>query len=145
MTKDETAKLIDFGSAIELNNATECNNESDLRGTSLYLAPECWNGKYSPASDMWAVGVLLCFMLFFTAPFNAATRAELKDKILATASTEGGIERVLNKLYGRRFVSDECKDLLLHIFEVNPERRLTACQALEHGWVKKYSVAGIVA
>ncbi len=97
LTKDHTAKLVDFGSAVELNGAEQFLNVGDVRGTLMYLAPECWNGIYSPASDIWALGVLLCFMLFMTVPFNAATKEEQKAKVTAVVNQND--LSVLKKLY----------------------------------------------
>ncbi len=34
-----------------------------LQGTPWYLAPECCRAKWYPASDVWAVGVMACYLL----------------------------------------------------------------------------------
>ena len=145
LTSQTDVKLIDFGSAIELFESKTYSNTGNLRGTSLYLAPECWTGTYSPASDIWALGVLLCFILFLTAPFNANTRNELKEKICAALEIKKskGISFV-TKFCARRFISEECKDFLAKVLEVDYEQRISSEEALNHPWIKKYSANGMV-
>jgi serine/threonine protein kinase len=36
-------------------------------------------------------------------------------------------------------VSDEAKDLVAKLLEDDPDKRITAAQALEHPWIKKYA------
>ncbi len=95
--KDHVTKLIDFGSAVELHEAEQFLNVGEIRGTLMYLAPECWNGIYSPASDIWAAGILLCFILFMTVPFNCATREAQRAKMRAVEEMHDKF--FLNRVY----------------------------------------------
>ena len=68
LTQDSTLKLVDFGAAFDFAPAQSEVHLGHIVGTHAYLAPECWNGLYSPATDLWAVGVLTCYLLFTESP-----------------------------------------------------------------------------
>jgi serine/threonine-protein kinase len=53
-----------------------------LLGTPAYLAPELWEGRPpSPASDLWAFGVLSFFTLAGRLPFPGPDPAEIREQI----------------------------------------------------------------
>lgn len=62
IARDNIAKLVDFGLAIPIDVARDA--QQAVVGSEPYLAPEARFGEYSPASDMWSVGKVLCFLLF---------------------------------------------------------------------------------
>jgi serine/threonine protein kinase len=98
-------KLIDFGLAQE---ATLDLAQPSV-GTAAYLAPETAFGEYSPASDMWSVGKIICFMLF-------GGRGGHWDG-----------------------VSSEARDFASRLLCENVTERLTAPQALCHPWLVKHT------
>lgn len=53
-------------------------------GTPFYLAPELLSeaGKYSPKSDVWAVGVILYELICLKYPFQGKDFDDLKIKIV---------------------------------------------------------------
>jgi serine/threonine protein kinase len=102
------AKLVDFGLAMPVDEAGQAPQA--VVGTELYLAPEARCGKYSPASDMWAVGKVLCFMLFGGHMQNGRTKR------------------------WRRFSADAQSFAASLLCETESER-FTATQALEHPWL----------
>ena len=65
-------KLLDFGIARRLDDlAGEVTAAGEIVGTPKYLAPEQIEGRpTSPATDVYAVGVVLFEMLAGVAPFN---------------------------------------------------------------------------
>ncbi len=65
-------KLIDFGVATEFPRGTKSFELGKVVGTAAYLAPECWTGTYGTGSDMWALGVLACYLLFSEPPTGTA-------------------------------------------------------------------------
>jgi NIMA (never in mitosis gene a)-related kinase len=73
--------------SIRLANSTVENFEIEATrqvGTPYYLAPELFSpeGKYSPKSDIWAVGVILYELVCQHKPFSGKDFDELKEKVL---------------------------------------------------------------
>ncbi|MFH0962904.1 MAG: protein kinase [Planctomycetota bacterium] len=78
VTKNGTAKIMDFGLAI-LAGATRLTMPGGVSGTPLYMAPEQIRGesKLTPAVDVYAVGCLAYELLVGRPPFaqgNVATQ-----------------------------------------------------------------------
>ena len=74
--------LMDLGAGREM--ATDAT--VDLAGTPLYMAPELFTGTAaSVESDLYSVGVLLCFLTTSTTPVVASTMAELRTAHAAAA------------------------------------------------------------
>lgn len=44
-----------------------------------YLAPECCRAKWHPASDVWAVGVMACYLLTGAYPFLDRISPKMPD------------------------------------------------------------------
>ena len=61
-------KLIDFDTVEEWNSTNQKSRH--VLGTDQYIAPEAYEGKYSPASDIFAVGVIAYKMLTGSFPYN---------------------------------------------------------------------------
>jgi eukaryotic-like serine/threonine-protein kinase len=80
ITYDGVVKLLDFGIARRLDDlAGEVTPAGEIFGTPTYLAPEQIEGRpTTPATDLYAVGVVLFEMLSGVAPFHG-------DNPLATA------------------------------------------------------------
>ncbi len=65
-----TAQIADFGIAHFLEPADAQNHSSGDTGSPAYMAPERFYGKYSPESDLYAVGVLLFEIVVGHRPFS---------------------------------------------------------------------------
>jgi serine/threonine protein kinase len=64
-----TAQIADFGIAHFLEPTDAQNHSSGDTGSPAYMAPERFYGKYSPESDLYAVGVLLFEIVIGRRPF----------------------------------------------------------------------------
>ncbi|CAN5817264.1 hypothetical protein BH24ACT5_BH24ACT5_17710 [soil metagenome] len=75
LADDGTVKLLDFGIAKRLDDlAGSLTTVGGIVGTPKYLAPEQVEGRpATPASDVYAVGVVLFEMLTGTPPFDGAS------------------------------------------------------------------------
>ncbi|XP_052011414.1 calcium/calmodulin-dependent protein kinase type IV isoform X3 [Apodemus sylvaticus] len=98
-------------------------------GTPGYCAPEILRGcAYGPEVDMWSVGIITYILLCGFEPFYD----ERGDQFM--------FRRILNCEY--YFISpwwDEvslnAKDLVKKLIVLDPKKRLTTFQALQHPWV----------
>jgi calcium-dependent protein kinase len=78
-TGNKMAKLIDFGSAIDLNskNQKEKLPLSKIIGQPLYMAPEVLKECYNEKADLWSLGVMMYELLSNKSPFDATSDQEL--------------------------------------------------------------------
>lgn len=121
-------QLIDFGCAVIVED-----NElvKDVCGSPYYIAPEVLdskmeskrNGAMWRASDMWSIGVCVYLLVTGRPPFYAEDTRGIFSKIKA------GRYRIPSNL------SKPCVDFLQSLLVMEPDKRLTAAQALAHPWV----------
>lgn len=69
---DGTVKLTDFGTSLVLNGNNKTLESSAITGTAAYMAPECVQGTYSSASDIWSFGCTLVQLLSGSVPWYNA-------------------------------------------------------------------------
>ena len=75
LTKSRIVKLVDFGSFFQVRNG----DSRQEAGTRAYMSPELLAGKpASKASDCWALGVLLHFLVVRSLPWNEASRSDVE-------------------------------------------------------------------
>ena len=86
-------------------------------GTPLYVSPEMLHDTKSlPASDLWALGCIIYRMHVGNVPFE--------DR-----SETGTFEKILNRdltFPPEANLSDDTKDLIDKLLQINPQRRLGA-------------------
>jgi calcium-dependent protein kinase len=127
-------KIIDFG----LSKMTRPREYmSSLRGTSFYMAPEVFKGKYTYHCDMWSYGIVMFIMLFGFPPFHGSD-SSVKHGI------QNGFSPITKDGWGPWFpssinVSENAKDLISKLLDSDPAVRLTAHEALEHPWFSEAS------
>lgn len=111
----DTAVLIDFGLAhIEAVPERTCLGGDQVAGTPDYMAPEVICGRgLSPASDLYAVGVMLYELLTGETPFRGGTSAqvlqrhiEVEPEPLAARVTGWSIPRQLERIVMRALAKD---------------------------------------
>lgn len=77
------AYLVDFGIAKLTNDSTNLTGTGQIIGTPNYMAPEQWRGEsITPATDQYALGILVYFMLTGKLPFESPTPYALMHKHL---------------------------------------------------------------
>lgn len=116
-------KLCDFGISKKINKGDIL---TDQCGTPAYIAPEIISsekGYEGPPVDLWSSGVVLYAMLSGTVPFRANNHNDLHKLII-----KGYFSEIKD-------ISREAKDLLHSLLEVNPKKRITVDQVLEHPWL----------
>jgi len=121
VSNDKKIKIVDFG----LSN-TYKNNEllKTACGSPFYAAPEMIKGeKYNGDKvDIWSSGIVLYAMVCGYLPFEDNDNQKLYQKII-----EG-------KLEFPPFLSDEAKDIISHILNVNPDKRYQINEIKNHIW-----------
>lgn len=81
VTRDDRVKVADFGIAQALSEATSHEQPSRVWGTPQYFSPEQAQGHPStPASDVYAIGIVLYEMLTSRLPFQADSHTALALK-----------------------------------------------------------------
>ncbi|XP_064109648.1 serine/threonine-protein kinase DCLK1-like isoform X4 [Macrobrachium nipponense] len=121
----KSLKLGDFGLAVEVTEPlyTIC-------GTPTYVAPEILaESGYGLKVDIWATGVITYILLCGFPPFVSATnnQEELFDQIL-----RGHYE--FHAPYWDD-ISDSARELIVHMIQVDQDKRFSAQEVLDHPWV----------
>ncbi|KAK9904665.1 hypothetical protein WJX75_000026 [Coccomyxa subellipsoidea] len=121
-----SVKIADFGLAKKMKES----QMQTICGTPQYVAPEVILGTpgliYGPAVDLWSAGVVLFILLGGYPPFYDENEPALFAQIRRGAFSFD--DPVWDS------VSDRGKNLIRKLLEVDPTKRLTATQALQHDW-----------
>ena len=147
------AKYLASDTSLNLDDSKKCDTERHtVCGSPLYVAPEMLmmvpkkdsrNGKslahYGLKVDMWACGIILFHLLSGNRPFSHATGIHA----LFRAIRAGDYTMEMSSLEWLG-VSTDGKDFVKFLLEVDPEKRPTASQALNHTWLSGRSNASRV-
>eukprot|EP00871_Galdieria_phlegrea_P000679 jgi/Galph1/1611/GphlegSOOS_G276.1 len=121
-------KLVDFG----LANIFSSNNSAfyTLCGSPSYIAPEILFQKpYTAKVDIWSLGVIIHVVLSGHAPFEHRDEKELFYKIKR--------EPVVLRGESWNNISDEAKDLVLHMLCKDPNLRPSIDWCYNHPWIRQ--------
>lgn len=81
VTRDDRIKVADFGIARAMSEASQQIHDDQLWGTPQYFSPEQAAGEPpTPASDVYAIGVMMFEMLTGQLPFSADSHTALALK-----------------------------------------------------------------
>lgn len=133
-------KLGDFGLATR--NQVERGGQHLRVGKKYYMAPEIVDGEhhYSPkAADVWSLGIMLFIMLTGSPLVTLASQNARGFR----AFKKVGVRQVIDSWGLGPVVWESVVDLLDGMLQVNPAKRLTMEQVLEHkafaDWVSALS------
>jgi serine/threonine protein kinase len=101
--------------------------------TSVGVLPFIPTDRYGEKCDIWSCGVLMYMMLSGVPPFYGATRKEVMQKI------SKGKFSFKSKVWS--IISKEAKELIEKMLTLNPDKRPSAREVLNHPWfIKDQSV-----
>eukprot|EP00578_Thalassiosira_sp_NH16_P009078 CAMPEP_0181113082 /NCGR_PEP_ID=MMETSP1071-20121207/20155_1 /TAXON_ID=35127 /ORGANISM="Thalassiosira sp., Strain NH16" /LENGTH=396 /DNA_ID=CAMNT_0023197091 /DNA_START=240 /DNA_END=1430 /DNA_ORIENTATION=- len=129
--EDSDVKLIDFG-------LSRTHHDGDALmtnpvGTAYYMSPEVLgNGNgYDKSCDVWSLGTIAYILLCGYPPFNGDTDPDIFE----------AIRRGKFSFHERAWAgkSDDAKDFISYLLDVNTNTRPKADEALDHVWIRNYS------
>jgi len=128
-SEDSEVKLVDFGSACELemvpNHPGAFKFLKEKTGSLNTMAPEVIRGKYGPKADVWSIGVVAYTLLNNgEGPFKGTTKQELEPKILQGAVYYGGW---MHSALAKAFCQKTCRN--------NERQRISAAATLCDPWL----------
>jgi calcium-dependent protein kinase len=137
--------LVDFGSCIFDPSTLPPSDESScilplkprpVQGTTGYCAPEVYSSVYNEKADLFSAGVLLFILLTCEMPFDCSTAERYRAAVQSLEKE--GLWRIVNRRSDRlRGVSEEARDLVGRLLEPDPNKRISARQALSHSWFQQ--------
>ncbi|MGQ0648411.1 MAG: serine/threonine-protein kinase [Gemmatimonadaceae bacterium] len=120
--EQEQVKLLDFGIA-KSGDSPKLTTDGSMIGTLHYLSPEqVRGGAATPASDIWALGVVLYEMATGRVPFESESLTGVMMRILKgsySPPSRGGIG-----------VSRDIGRIIARCLKVEPEQRYASAEAL---------------
>ncbi|KAM3721969.1 Serine/threonine-protein kinase [Dirofilaria immitis] len=117
LSRPDWIKLADFGFACQVNPDDKLTT---FCGSPTYAAPELFkNGEYCGKSvDIWAIGVLLYFMLVGNTPFRGETINNLKQCILrGTYPLPNYLSTSVQRIISQMLIIDPMKRCTIHDVE----------------------------
>ncbi|KAF7366322.1 Calcium calmodulin dependent protein [Mycena sanguinolenta] len=129
--EDADLMIADFGLSRVMDNEKPLLN--GVYGTPGYMAPEIFFDSVDAAGhgkpvDVWAMGVITYLLLAGYAPFDRDTPEAEMQAIIAGDYAFAPAEYWAN-------VSETARDFVQACLTVDPVRRPTAAEALEHQWL----------
>ena len=119
---DGEIKICDFGVSRVVKRGQRITEQC---GTPAYIAPEIISdvGYEGFAADIWSLGVLLYAMLSGTVPFKAQNMHDL-HQLITTGAFSYPVE-----------LSPQAKDIINSMLVLDPARRISIPQILQHPWM----------
>uniref|UniRef100_A0A914WDR8 Muscle M-line assembly protein unc-89 n=1 Tax=Plectus sambesii TaxID=2011161 RepID=A0A914WDR8_9BILA len=125
LLKDDQIKLADFGQSRRLLKGKPTYG---VVGSPEFVSPEIVNSQpVTLATDLWSVGSLSYVLLSGISPFLGDSDDDTLDNV----------RRGAYSLSPSQFdtISDNAKDFITQLLNVDPSKRPTVAEALQHPWM----------
>lgn len=119
-------KLIDFGEAAHFVKGVQ---QTDVVGTPYYIAPEVLKKSYDEKCDMWSIGVITYILLSGTPPFGGRNEKQIMQNVQ--------IGKYNFDAPSWQNVSKQGKDFVAKLLTLDPEKRMSAKEAMGHPWMEQ--------
>ncbi len=129
-------KLIDFGTAKKVDPEKGIKG---VKGTPYYVAPEIIEQtNYNEKCDIWSIGVIMYILLTGEPPFNGNNDNQIFSKIrLGNYDLKRKISIFIIFLaLLKRKLSKTGTELIKRMLALDPLKRISAEEALEHKWLQ---------
>ncbi|KAJ8309428.1 hypothetical protein KUTeg_014302 [Tegillarca granosa] len=125
LDKQNRIKVSDYGFSRYFNPG---DISKTFCGSAAYAAPEILQGTpyHVPLHDIWSMGVVLYIMVCASMPYDDSN---IKKMVKDQLERKVAFSKTKN-------ISDNCKDLIHKILEVNVKKRLPITSMLEHPWLQ---------
>lgn len=120
--------MIDFGCSRYGSDFTGCV------GTPLYFAPEKFYSKFGLASDTWSLGVLMYMLVAGHHPFVHVPHYDSFQGDIVDLQAEIECTRLSFHHPHWDHISKDMKDLLSHMLQKDPSKRIPIEYAVTHKW-----------
>jgi len=130
MKKDGTVVVMDMGFACNFTRDMPINPFGRVTGTLAYCAPELLTGEpyYAAPIDVWSLGVLLFVLIAQKLPFDCSDA----DTFYKQCTSRSYIHSMMQT----SLIPEDARDLLLRIFNSNPQRRITIADIIKHRYFR---------
>jgi calcium-dependent protein kinase len=119
-------KICDFGTSKMFEKGAV---QRKLVGSSYYIAPEVLKKKYDEKCDIWSCGVILYILLSGRPPFSGESDKEIMQQVAI------GKYDLQSSPFNK--CSRSCLDLIQKLLIMDPKKRISAQDALNHSWFKE--------
>ena len=119
-------KICDFGTSKIFEKGS---SQRKMVGSPYYMAPEVLNRKYNEKCDLWSCGVILYLLLSARPPFGGEDDEEVIQ------SVQSGKFDLKSSPFNT--LTTSCIDLIKKLLITDPNKRISAAEALNHKWFKE--------
>jgi serine/threonine protein kinase len=127
-SEKKTIRVVDFGIA---GSDSKITVDQTNAGSIRYLTPEVIISRHPahPGIDVWAMGVILYWMLSGHPPFEGNTRQDIIDKIL---KADYSFDRDM-----KRRTTRAVRDIIQRMLTIDLKERIDMKDIHDHIWMNK--------
>ena len=118
----------DEDSSLKLINFSKISEEDK---SFLFKAPECYSNKMTIFSNIWSLGIIFYLMLCGKLPFSDKITEDEHFFLIQNLELHFECKQW-------KSVSQEAKDLINNMLQIDPSKRYSAHDIFESDWMKKY-------